>query len=325
MDATQPGEARRIASAMATELEFTDVQRGKLEIVVTELARNVVIHGGGGHLHLTPWKFGDQCCVDVVAWDKGPGIKDVARSLEDGYSTAGTSGTGMGAVARISKRFEVYTQPDRGTAVFAQVKGKKGTFEVPFDVGAISVALASERACGDSSAVHFSAHRTVFLVVDGLGHGPIAQEAADEAVQAFHNCLDCTPVEMIEFIHDALKATRGAAVAIAEIQNDRGVLQYAGVGNIAGVILSDGKARSMVSHNGTVGHLLGRRNEFSYPWEEDSLLVMHSDGLQSKWNLDSYPGLQMKHPALIAGIMVRDLSRGRDDATALVARRPHAS
>jgi anti-sigma regulatory factor (Ser/Thr protein kinase) len=319
-DSSQAGEARRTASVMARELDFTDVQRAELEIVVTELARNVVIHGKGGHLTLVPWRVGSARSIDVVAADKGNGMKDVALSLADGYSTAGTSGIGMGSISRLSRRFEVYTQADVGTVVFAKIGDEAEGNKSAFEVGTISVPVAGEDACGDSYAVHLSRGRSLFMVVDGLGHGPIAQEAADLAVQSFHTCLTCTPTEMVEVIHDALKATRGAALAIAEIQFETNTLSYAGVGNIAGVVLNGETARSMVSHNGTVGHLLPRNVQFSYPWQSDSLLLMHSDGLLSRWNLETYPGLQFKHPALIAGVMIRDLSRGRDDATVLVAR-----
>ena len=82
----------------------------------------------------------------------------------------------------------------------------------------------------------------------------------------------------------------------------------------------------MASHNGTVGHQLQRIQEFTLPWNSDSILVMHSDGLKSDWDLKRYPGIWSKHPALIAGMFYRDFSRERDDVTVLVAKnRPEAS
>jgi hypothetical protein len=117
-----------------------------------------------------------------------------------------------------------------------------------------------------------------------------------------------------------LAKTRGAAVSIAEILHDRAVVNYAGVGNIAGAIYDGRKTRSMVSMNGTLGHSMGRIQDFSYSWEKGSSLIMHSDGLATRWNMDQYPGLAGRHPALLAGVLYRDFCRKRDDVTILVSR-----
>jgi hypothetical protein len=76
----------------------------------------------------------------------------------------------------------------------------------------------------------------------------------------------------------------------------------------------------MVSHNGIVGHQMPRVREFEYPCPPDALVILTSDGLQTRWRLDAYPGLEAAHPALVAATLWRDHTRGRDDATALVLR-----
>ena len=76
----------------------------------------------------------------------------------------------------------------------------------------------------------------------------------------------------------------------------------------------------MVSHNGTVGHVTRKVQEFVYPWLPGALVIMHSDGLGTQWSLERYPGLALRDPALIAGVLYRDFQRGRDDVTVLVAR-----
>jgi hypothetical protein len=93
------------------------------------------------------------------------------------------------------------------------------------------------------------------------------------------------------------------------------------VGNISGVIVQNAQTRSMVSYNGTVGHELRKVQEFQYPWPANGLLVMCSDGLSNRWEFRRYPGLAMRHPAVIAGVLWRDHNRGRDDATIFVARK----
>ena len=156
------------------------------------------------------------------------------------------------------------------------------------------------------------------MMADGLGHGMQAAEAADEAVRVFRAHSSESPASLISRMHDALKKTRGAAAAIAEVRTLAGTLTYAGVGNISGSILSHTLSRSLVSHNGTLGHVMARVQEFKVEWPKDGILVMHSDGLQSRWDLSRYPGLLARQPALIAGVLLRDFRRERDDASVLV-------
>ena len=72
--------------------------------------------------------------------------------------------------------------------------------------------------------------------------------------------------------------------------------------------------------NGTLGHTIGRIQQFAYPWDKDSSLIMHSDGLATRWDLNKYPGLAHRHPTLIAAALYRDFARDRDDVTVFVAR-----
>jgi serine/threonine protein phosphatase PrpC len=219
----------------------------------------------------------------------------------------------------LASLFEVQSQEEAGTALLARLlEGKEaGRY---FDVGAINIPVAGEEECGDAWSAHHGPGRSLFMLADGLGHGPAAAEAAQEAVRVFQETVHLSLHEMLSRMHDALKKTRGAAVSIAEIHTDTRTVKYAGVGNISASVISGGKTRSMVSHNGTLGHTEVRVQEFQYPWPKDALLVMHSDGLSARWNLDRYPGLQGKHSQLIAGVLYRDFRRERDDATVLVAR-----
>ena len=74
-----------------------------------------------------------------------------------------------------------------------------------------------------------------------------------------------------------------------------------------------------------VDEQLRRIQEFSYPWPSGALLVMHSDGLNTSWDVRGQPGLATRHPSLVAGVLYRDHARGTDDVTVAVAReRPAA-
>jgi hypothetical protein len=121
-------------------------------------------------------------------------------------------------------------------------------------------------------------------------------------------------------LHGALFGTRGAAGACALLDTARAKIAYAGVGNIAGTVMTAARSRGMVSHNGTLGMQLLRSQQFEYDWPGDACVVMHSDGLSARWSVGSYPGLFMRHPAVIAAVLYRDHGRQRDDATVLVVK-----
>jgi anti-sigma regulatory factor (Ser/Thr protein kinase) len=322
-DTSQTGHARRQASSLANRMGFSEVRQGQLAIIVTEAGANIAAHAGRGELLLIPWRFRNDYGIDILALDNGKGIADVGRSLEDGYSTAGTAGQGLGAMSRLASALQIYSAPSRGTALLARVLRESPTEErsaTDYVVGAVSLAMTGETECGDAWSAHFTTDRSIYIVADGLGHGPSAAQAAREAVRVFEEAPHLPPVRILTDAHLALAKTRGAAVSIAEILHDKGIVNYAGVGNVAGFVYDQGKTRSMVSMNGTLGHSVGRIQHFSYPWEKTSALIMHSDGLATRWNLDQYPGLPGRHPALLAGVLYRDFCRRRDDVTILVSR-----
>jgi anti-sigma regulatory factor (Ser/Thr protein kinase) len=301
-------------------MSFDELRQGQLGIIVTEAARNIEAHGGDGEIVLTAWSHDNKTGIDVLALDKGKGITDVAAALQDGYSTAGTPGNGLGAMSRLSETFQIYSAPGNGTAVFARVLGMPDQTETAYQMSVICVPITGETVCGDAWSSEFTPGRSLYIVADGLGHGPMASEAAVEAVRIFHQASRYQPERILSEIHGALGKTRGAAVSVAEILHERGVLNYAGAGNIVGAIALGGKTRSLVSMNGTLGHSIGKIQQFSYPWDAGSVLIMHSDGLATRWNVEQYPGLTSRHPALLAGVLFRDFCRKRDDATILVSR-----
>ena len=180
--------------------------------------------------------------------------------------------------------------------------------------------MPGEEAFGDAWCVTSGDGRVSLVVADGLGHGRLAAEASRAAMQTFLESPGSPPAETLERMHRALRPTRGAAVAIADIDLRRGSVIYAGVGNIAGVAISGGRTRNMVSHNGTVGLSAKRIQTFEYAFDEPPLVILCSDGVQSSWSIDRYPGLGERHPAVIAGVLYRDFTRGRDDVTVLVVR-----
>jgi anti-sigma regulatory factor (Ser/Thr protein kinase) len=322
-ESSQAGEARRKVAEFAHDLQLGEVRSGAAALAATEMATNLVKHAGNGTLLLQRVHENGNSGLRLIAIDKGPGIVDVARALQDGHSTAGSMGSGLGAVRRVSDIFEVYSATGVGTLIRSEFW--EGNHHHPPVTGtlrtaAISEPIHGEEECGDGWGLRTFADSLVLMVVDGLGHGVHASEAAREAEQVLARAQSDSLLGILQDVHDALKKTRGAAVAVARIQEAKGLITFSGVGNISASIVSPGVSRSMASHNGTVGHHMPRVQEFTYPWNADSIVVMHSDGLGSRWDLERYPGIWGKHPSLISAMLHRDFSRGRDDVTVLVAK-----
>ncbi len=320
---TQVGEARRRAVECAQGLQWGENRCGAIAVVVTEMATNLVKHAGQGRIFVQHLQNNGNSGLRVLALDKGPGIADVARALQDGHSTAGSMGNGLGAIRRLSDAFELYTAPQNGTVVRADFwQGNHPRAENPgaMGIGVVSEPIHGEEVCGDGWGFRHFPDSSVFMVVDGLGHGVLAAEAAREAERVLAATRESSPHNIVHDAHAALKKTRGAAIGVARIQPEQGLLCFAGVGNVSASIVAPGVSRSMASHNGTLGHQVVKVQEFTYPWNPDDILVMHSDGLTSRWDLERYPGVWSKHPSIIAALLHRDFWRGRDDATVLVAK-----
>jgi anti-sigma regulatory factor (Ser/Thr protein kinase) len=321
-DVSQVAEARRGAAALAQRMGFSEEETGRVAIVATELATNLVKHGNGGELLVGDFEDGTGEGIECLALDRGPGMADVDACLRDGYSTTGTAGTGLGAVARQSQFVDIFSRPGLGTAALARLqrgrRRKTASPDLDAAYGAVSLPKAGEEACGDAWSAKPHPNGLTLMVVDGLGHGPLAAEAAHAASAVFSRCHERAPAEIIDRIHGALRATRGAAVSVARLDLGRTCVHFAGIGNVAGTLIAGPMVRKMVSHNGTVGHAMKRIQEFTYDFVGTPLVILCSDGLGTSWALDRYPGLSMRHPSLIAGVLYRDFTRGRDDVTVLV-------
>ena len=316
------GEARRAATAIAMTLELSEVASGSLSVIVTELATNLARYAVKGTIVLRGLREEGDNGVEVLALDCGPGIPNLSRAMADGYSTGGTNGQGLGAVRRMSHQFDVMSS-DLGTALVARV-WSKGTsvsaFPDGLEHGAVCTPLHEGDPSGDGWTVVRRRSGTIAVIVDGLGHGYDAAIAADTALRIIRDEPEGTPMELMESAHRALRSTRGAAMAIAEISLASRQVRFVGVGNVSALVVSASTVKHLVSSNGTVGHSQIRPRNFICDFPDGACLLMHSDGINTRWKLEAYPGLAMRHPSLIAAVLHRDFSRARDDSTSLALR-----
>ena len=320
-DRSQIGTARRAAADLARLLEFDEMQAGRVGLAITESGTNILKHAGRGRLLLRAIECAGIGGIEVIALDKGPGIADLSASLRDGHSTTGTMGGGLGALSRVTSDFQVFTQPGKGTALRMELWSRPtANHPQAIEYGGLCLPKRGETVSGDAWALEMYRDQATVLVADGLGHGLEAHEAARAATEMLAVHPRDEPLPLIDWCHGALSRTRGAALAVAKLVSSDQRGSFAGVGNIVGRVENAASSRHLVSYSGIVGHTIRKVQEVSFPWPEGALLILHSDGLGTQWDLSSYPGLAARHPALIAAVLYRDYDRGRDDASVIVLR-----
>ncbi|MCC8394851.1 ATP-binding protein [Paraburkholderia sp. MMS20-SJTR3] len=384
-DPSQISFARRGIGELAQRVGCSETAIGRVAIVVTECATNQLKHAQRGellartlHALVPDGSPAARAGVELLAIDNGPGIHDLHACFVDGYSTAGSPGTGMGAINRLADELDVWSAPGLGTilriviwadggaatnsnrvtnsatigaanaldpaAPHAEPRATSGSSADsstgiatrPVEYGAINLPLQGEILCGDAWSCGYADGEFTVMVADGLGHGALAYQAARAAVDNFAQLGPSSVEQIVVAAHQALRPTRGAALGVARIplgapggeprQPDgtsaNAAARFCGIGNIAASVWTPHAHRHLVSHAGIAGHQMHKAQAFKVDWPDDALLILHSDGLATRWDLSRYPGLTLRHPALIAAALYRDFARGRDDLTVFVARVP---
>lgn len=316
-DQNQIGEVRRFALNLCSILCFDDVRQGRVSIVVNELGANLVKYATGGKIILRFSEAFEVFGIEMLSIDSGPGIANVAEAMVDGFTTGSSPGTGLGSIQRQADEFDIYSSRNQGTVVYAAIYANPVRGAHRYSVGAVSVPIKGEVLCGDAWCVSQSEDRVSVLLADGLGHGPLAHAAAVAAVADFRNNEHQATLVALKSIHAALRGSRGAAVMLASCQKDSN-LENVGLGNVRAVIQSMDGIKTLISQNGTAGVAIPILKSFSQTWNGAGFLILHSDGINSRWDVSKYSGLFNSHPAVIAAVIYRDFSRHNDDATVVV-------
>jgi anti-sigma regulatory factor (Ser/Thr protein kinase) len=327
-DPSQSAAARRMAVDLSRRGELDETIQGQVALIVTELATNLAKHASKGELlfRLLGTGLGAAEGFEVLSLDSGPGMANPARVLEDGYSTTGSPGTGLGAVVRTATEFDFFTQQGKGTAVVARIlrHRPRGSFSPDPAIGVVHRAKPDEEISGDAWIVRSFSGGWLCAVADGLGHGLIAAEAAGPIIETLRMSRNMTrPIELLEAAHVVAKPTRGAAFGVAVTDREDSMVRFAGIGNIAAVVLDSDRRRQLVSYDGILGHGYRKVVEIANAWSPQATLVLNSDGISTHWDINPYPGLLARDPSLIAGVIFRDFTRGRDDATVVVVKDKH--
>ncbi|TDC63338.1 transcriptional regulator [Actinomadura sp. GC306] len=314
---------RRGITVFAERLGFAGERLGQVQLAATEAATNLAKHASRGEMLVRIVRDGTTAALELVCLDHGPGIADVPRSRLGGYSTSGTLGLGLGSIERLADRSGLHSVPRVGTVLCAR-------FRQPLDRPAdappradppfagLTRPISGESECGDAYAALAAPDGSVYaMLCDGLGHGPLAARAAQEAVAVMREtALPARPAEILARIHRRLRPTRGGAVAVALIAPDSGRVRYAGVGNISGWIVHEDRRTGMISVPGIAGsHARVREQVYDLP--PGATVVLHSDGLTDRWDPAARPGLFDRAALLVAASLLRDAGSRHDDRSVL--------
>ena len=322
-DQSGVAEARRATIKLAQSLGFSERYQADAALVASEAATNIIKYAGRGEILLRRYMSEDVPGIELLALDRGPGIANLDAAQRDGFSTGGSLGAGLGTMSRQSHLFDIYSVEGAGTALLARIQnGRSRVADAPpYSVGARSTPKANQEVCGDAWGIEERNGQMRTVLLDGLGHGPLAFDASRRAVGIFRQAdsID-TPASILRRAHEGLKGTRGAVMAVAQIDNAAGSVRFAGVGNIVGIVVSGEASQHLLSTDGTVGYNMRLIREVSVDWSARSTMILTTDGLSTRWNLSRHPGLIRHHPSLIAAVLHRDFARDSDDATVLVVK-----
>jgi anti-sigma regulatory factor (Ser/Thr protein kinase) len=335
-DASAVSACRQAVQVLAERLQFPVARVGQLALAVTEAASNLHKHAEQGSLLLCVNRDGPRPGIDLVTIDAGPGMRDVSAAMRDGHSTAGTLGIGLGAIQRLADFADLYSAPGHSTALaarFCAVLAGGTTPQDPPEIGGAARPpkppwpkppwgagllrpITGETECGDAYGAAQADGTVTAVLCDGLGHGTLAANAAAAGVAAFLEDPAGEPAALLERVHRRMSGTRGGAVGIVRI--DGQLARFAGLGNVAASIVAGGKRKSMISIPGIAGHQARTIRQFEYEVPPGAAVVLHSDGISSRWEAAALPGIEARDPLLIAAVLLAEAGIHRDDAGVLV-------
>jgi anti-sigma regulatory factor (Ser/Thr protein kinase) len=313
-DPSAAAACRGAAVALARRLGFPAARADKLALAVTEAASNLHKHARQGSMLLRIIRNDGSPGIELVTIDAGPGVRDTRTALRDGHSTAGSLGIGLGAIRRLADTCDLYSVPGHGTALAARFwpAPREG---IPRYAGLIRP-IAGETECGDVFGVAETDIGVTGVLCDGLGHGPLAATAAAQGVSAVLDEPPAEPAALVERAHRKMAHTRGGAIGVVQLSGH--VIRFAGLGNIAAVILAEGTRRSMISVPGIAGHQARAIRQFEYTAPPGAAVILHSDGISSRWEAAELPGLNARDPLVVAAMLLAEAGTRRDDAGVLV-------
>jgi anti-sigma regulatory factor (Ser/Thr protein kinase) len=313
-DPSAAAACRGAALSLAARLGFPAPRADELALAVTEAASNLHKHARQGSMLLRITRDGVRPGIELVTIDAGPGFRDTGAAMRDGHSTSGTLGIGLGAISRLADFCDLYSMPGHATALVARFWPAPGEDQARY--AGLVRPIAGETECGDVFGATETEAGVTGVLCDGLGHGPLAARAAAQGVAAVLEDPQGEPAALVERAHRGMTSTRGGAIGVVRLAD--GVIWFAGLGNIAAMILADGTRKGMLSVPGIAGHQARTIRQFEYTAPPGAAIVLHSDGISNRWEPGALPGLNARDPLIVGAALLAEAGTRRDDAGVLV-------
>lgn len=310
---------------LALQLGFTPHRAGETDIIVAELTSNLIKYANGGELLYRANVEEGQNEIEIYCLDKGTGFENVSKIMNDGYSSSNTLGHGLGSIKRLSNDFQIYSMKNWGCVQYVKIceKSDFGLSDIKKGLNHSAIALnyPGEKVCGDAYYIKNLKKGFQIFVGDGLGHGQNAHEAVQLAVKAFKQSTESDPAEILRDIHSKVKKSRGLVATVATVDYGLEVWNICGIGNINTRIYDGLENKTYTPYNGIIGHNIPRTlNNSVVPYKKHQIIIMHSDGLRTRWNLSDMTSIFKQSPGIIASALLKENIRGTDDATILVGK-----
>lgn len=299
---------------------MNEARIAEVDIITAEMTSNLFKYADGGEILFGTFNENGVQYVELISIDKGPGMRNPARMIQDGMSTSKTLGAGLGSIKRLSDTFDLYSLVDWGTIVLSRIYiGIKPLVQKGLIMRPIVISKAGEKVSGDGFVFKSSGKSFKLMLGDGLGHGPAANLAVNEAAKVFKVFPDSSPVETLRFIHSSIKKTRGMVANITSFDSTKGEWSSAGIGNISAKWIGPVSSRNQMSYNGIVGHNIpNTMNDQLLNVSEYNQLVLCSDGIKTRWETSKYPGILNHDPSILAAAIYKDHARHTDDMSVIV-------
>jgi len=311
--------------AIAVHSGFDAKRIGELDIIVAEMTSNLHKYASGGELLMGYFDKPGSEYIEIISIDQGPGILNLPKVMADGYSSTNTMGHGLGSIKRLSDEFDIYSLKGWGTIVLSRVYKAKPTAKNKqkehIQLRPIVLKKPGETTSGDGTYLKITEGFAKLLVADGLGHGPEANLAVNEAVNSFKSCPYNSPVEIIRHMHRDIRKTRGMVATVVVFDFKGKALKIAGVGNIATKAFGGINSKGVLAYNGIVGHNIPTTmNDQLMMFSDYQQLILCSDGIKSRWDNLKHVGINRCDNAIMAAAIYKDFARQTDDMSVVVAR-----
>lgn len=305
---------------LAEDAGLKKLRISELDIIVAELTSNLFKYGENGEILFGVFQNLDAPYIELICIDSGPGIHNPAKMVADGVSTGNTMGHGLGSIKRLSDTFDIYSLVGWGTIVLSRiyVNGKPGK-KSQVTVRPLVISKPGETTSGDGIVYKLTKDGIKLMLCDGLGHGPEANKAINEAAINFRVFPDKSPTATLRFLHNSIKKTRGMVANVVNYDFKSKFWTSAGIGNIAARWLGPGTSKNHMSYNGIVGHNIpGTMNDQQYSSDDYNQLILCSDGIKTRWDMNKYPLIQKCDPAVLCAALYKDHARRTDDMSVII-------